>query len=86
MNNEERNMIHLQPVGEIPHAATAFVSMCDDDHFMASIYELAGDLIYVTFDSSRLWEEEVADHSDIVRHVDASTLSIIGLASLNVLR
>lgn len=49
--------------------------MCDDYHFVAAINELRGDLVDVTFDSSWLGKEEVANHGNIVRHYGAQLLS-----------
>ena len=44
--------------------------MCDDHDLVAAVDQLRRQLVDVTFDSSRLREEEVADHGDIVRHLD----------------
>lgn len=66
VDDEKRHMIHLEAVGEIPHALAVVVRMCDDDDFVSAVYELAGELVDVGFDASWLREEEVADHGDVV--------------------
>ncbi len=62
-------MIDFETVREIPHSGSSFISVCDDNHFMSSVYKLRRQLVYVTFHPSRLREEEVADHCDVVRHL-----------------
>ena len=57
--------------------------MGDDDDFVSSIDELGGQLVDVAFDSSWLWEEEVADHSDIVRHSDDNAFMFAGSVLLS---
>lgn len=68
--DEERNVVDLQAICEIADTGAAFVGMGDDDDFVAAVDELGRQLVYVTLDSSRLWEEEVADHGNVVRHRD----------------
>lgn len=64
-------MIDLQTVGEVVYTGTTFVCMRDDYHFVTSIDQFGRELVDVTFNSSWLGEEEVTDHSDVVRHLDA---------------
>lgn len=61
-------MIDLQSIGEIVDTRPALVGVCDDHDFVASVYQLGGQLIDMALDSSWLGEEEVADHRDVVRH------------------
>lgn len=63
-------MVNLEPIGEISDSGAALISMSDYDDLVATVNELGRDLIYMTFDSSRLGEEEVADHGNLVRHFD----------------
>lgn len=46
--------------------------MCDDDDLVATIDELGGELVDVAFNAAGLGEKEVADHGDVVRHLDFS--------------
>lgn len=57
-------------IGEVPNASATLIGMGDDYDFVATVDELAAQLVDVTFDTAGLWEEEVADHSDVVRHLD----------------
>ena len=62
-------MIDFQTICEIPDTGTPFIGMSDNDNFMTTVDELCGQLVDVAFDSSWLREEEVADHSNVVRHL-----------------
>lgn len=64
-------MIDFQTIREIVYTSTTFVSMSDNHDLMASINQFACELIDVTFDSARLREEEIADHGDVVRHIES---------------
>ena len=44
--------------------------MCDYDDFMAAIDELGRELIDMAFNATGLGKKEVADHGDVVRHVE----------------
>lgn len=44
--------------------------MGDDDDLVAAVDELGGELVNMGFDAARLWEEEVADHGDVVGHCE----------------
>ncbi len=61
-------MVDLETIGEVADTCPSFVGMCDDDNFVATVYELRGELVNVTFDAARLGEEEVADHGNVVSH------------------
>jgi len=44
--------------------------VCNDDYLMAAIDELGGELVDMAFDATWLGKEEVADHGDVVRHLE----------------
>lgn len=67
--NKERNMIDFEAIGEISDASAALVGVSYYDHLVAAIDEFSRELVNVTFDSSRLRKEEVADHGYFVRHI-----------------
>ena len=54
------------------YSGTTLVCMCDYHYLVAAVDQLRRQLVDVTFDSSRLREEEVTDHGDVVRHLDES--------------
>ena len=68
INNKEGHMVDLETIGQIADSSATLVLMGDDDDLVASVNELLRQLVDVTFDSSGLREEEVADHGDVVRH------------------
>jgi len=68
VDDEEGNMVDFEAIGEIPHARPSFVCMRNNNHLMAAVDKLRRELVDVTFDSSRLGKEEIADHGDVVRH------------------
>ena len=70
IDDEERYMIHFEPIGQISDTSSSLVGMCDDDHLVAAIDEFGGELIDVAFNAAGLGEKEVADHGDVVRHLD----------------
>lgn len=82
INDEERNVVDFETVCQVTDAGTVFVGMGDDDDFVAAINELAGELVDVALDSSRLGEEEVADHCNIVRHL-ARVATVMAVHRLN---
>ena len=65
---EERHIVHFEAICEVSYASSFFVGMRDDYNLVAAIDELRRDLVDMTFDSSRLGKEEVADHGNVVRH------------------
>lgn len=67
-------MVDLEAIREVSHSGSPFVCMRDDDDLVAAVDELRGELVDVAFDSSWLGEEEVADHSNIVRHGEDALL------------
>lgn len=67
IDDEKGDVVHFKAVGKVANALAVTVGMCDDDDFVSSIYEFAGELVDVRFDASWLREEEVADHGDVVR-------------------
>jgi len=76
VDDQKRYMVHLQAVCEIPDACSTSIGMRDDNDVVATINELGGKLVDVTLDTTRLWEEEVADHCNVVRHDELASLPI----------
>ncbi len=68
--NQEWDMIDLETIGKIPHTCSALVGVCNDHNLVAAIDELGRELVDVTFNAAGLGEKEVADHGDVVRHLD----------------
>jgi hypothetical protein len=64
IDDQERDMVDLETIGEIVDSCPTFVGVGDHDDLVATIDQLAGKLIDVTFDSSWLRKEEVANHSN----------------------
>jgi len=62
-------MINFEAIGKISYACPAFVCMRDYDYLVAAVDKLGRELVDVTFNTARLGEKEVADHSDVVRHL-----------------
>lgn len=67
VNDEERHVVDLEAVGQVANTLAIAVRVRDDDDLVAAVNQLAGELIDVGFDASRLREEKVADHGDVVR-------------------
>ena len=59
-------MVDFDTVGEVADAFAVIVGVGDDNDLVATVDKLCGELIDVRFDASWLWEEEVANHSDVV--------------------
>lgn len=66
VDDEEGHVVDFEAVVEVANALAIVVVMGDDDDFVASVDELAGELVDVRFDAAGLGEEEVADHGDVV--------------------
>lgn len=64
----ERNVVDLESIGQVAYTCTACVGVRYDYNFMPAIDELARQLIDVTFYSTWLGKEVVADHGNIVGH------------------
>ncbi len=73
---EKRDVIDLETIGEVSYSCTAPIRMSNDDHFVAAVDQLCGQLVDVTLNSSWLREEEVADHGDVIRHFETIMESI----------
>lgn len=74
-------MVDLDAVCEVADALAIVVGMGDYDDLVATVYELAGDLVDVRLDAARLGEEEVANHGDSIRpasHFDDGTKLQLG--------
>ena len=69
VDDQEWNMVHFEAIGEVSDTAAALVRMSDDDNFVATINEFGRKLIDMALDAAGLREEEIADHSNIVRHL-----------------
>lgn len=63
---EEGHVVDLDAVGEVADALAVIVGVSDDDNLVSTVDELCGELVDVRLDASRLGEEEVANHSDVV--------------------
>lgn len=72
--DQERYMVDLEAIRKVAYTCSTFVVMCDDYDFVAAINQLCRQLVDMTFDSSRLGKEEVAYHSDVVRHIGGECL------------
>lgn len=59
-------MIDFNAVGQIADSFAVVVGVGDDDHFVAAVDELGGELVDMGFDAAGLRKEEVADHGDVV--------------------
>ena len=71
VDDKKRNMVDLETVRKIANASSPFIRMSDDDDFMATVDELCRELVDVAFNAAGLGEKEVADHRDVVRHLEA---------------
>jgi hypothetical protein len=67
-NDEEWHMVDLKSICEVSYSGSIIVGVRYYYDFMSAINQLCRKLIDVTFDTPRLWKEEVADHSNVVRH------------------
>lgn len=77
VNDQKRDVIDFETIGQVAYSCTTLVGMSDDDDFVTAVDQFSRQLVNVTFDSSWLREKEVADHSDIVRHLDIVIDSIV---------
>jgi len=68
VNDEKGHMVDFEAVGQIADTRATLIGVCDDDDLVSTINELGRQLVDVTFDSSWLRKEEVADHSNVVAH------------------
>ena len=66
--DQKGNMVDFESICQIANSGAAVVSVCEDNNLVAAVNELGRELVDVTLDSSRLRVEEVADHSNVVRH------------------
>jgi hypothetical protein len=68
--DQERYVIDFETIRQVSHTSPTIICMCYDDDFMPSVDEFSRELVNVAFNSSGLREEEVANHGNIVRHLD----------------
>lgn len=66
VDDKKGDIVHLKAVGEVSHACAVVICVSDDNDFVATVDELAGELIDVRLDASWLREEVVANHSNVV--------------------
>lgn len=69
VKDQKRHMVDLDAIRKPPYPFPVLIGMRDNDNFMTTVDQLRRKVIYVALDSSRLWKEEVADHSNSVRSV-----------------
>jgi hypothetical protein len=81
VNVQEWYIVDFEAIGKVSYAGSFFVGMGDDYNFVSAIDELGRKLIDMTFDTSWLGKEPVADHGNIVRHggVDVDRIWCAGL-------
>lgn len=70
-------MVDLEAICEVPNTGPSFIRVGDDDDFVAAIDEFGRELIDMAFNAAGLGEEEVADHRDIVRHLEGFQTSLL---------
>jgi len=70
IDNQEWNMIDLEAIRKVPDACPSIICVSYNNNLMSSVDEFRGELVNVALDSTRLGKEEVADHSNVVRHDD----------------
>lgn len=66
VNDEEGDVVDLEPVGEVAHARAVAVGVGDDDDLVAAVNEFGGELVDMRLDAPGLRVEEVAHHGDVV--------------------
>jgi len=66
--DEEGDIVDFEAIRKIPDTGSFIVGMSDYYNFVSAVDELRRKLIDMTFDTSRLREEEIADHGNVVRH------------------
>ena len=71
VDHKEWYMIDFETICEISDSSSTLVSVCNDYYLVATINELRRELVDMAFDASWLGKEEVADHSNVVRHLKA---------------
>lgn len=68
VDDQEGDVVDLQSVGEVVYTGSTIVRVGYNDNLVPTVDQLGGELIYMTFHSAGLREEEIANHSDVVRH------------------
>lgn len=68
VDDEKGNVVDFEAIGEISNSCSSVASMCNYYDFVSAIDEFGGELVDVTFNSSWLGKEVVADHSNVVGH------------------
>lgn len=70
IDDQERNVVDFEAIGEVPHTRSPFICMRYNYYFVPPIDKLASQLVDMTLDASRLRKEPIADQGDIVGHVE----------------
>ena len=65
-------MIDFNTIREISDSSSTLVGVCNNNYLVTTVNELRRELVDMAFDTSWLGKEEVADHRNIVRHLEAS--------------
>jgi hypothetical protein len=68
VDDKEGHVVYLETIRQIPYAGSLIVCVGDDYNFVSAVDEFRRELVDMTFDSPRLGEEEITDHSNVVRH------------------
>lgn len=68
VNDEEGNVVNFEAICQVSHTSPALVRVGYYYYFMTPVNKLRRELVNVTFNSSWLGKEVVADHGNIVRH------------------
>lgn len=66
VHDKKGDMVDFEAIREISYASSTFVGMGNDDDLVSTVYEFAGELVDMTLDATRLWEEEIANDGNVV--------------------
>ena len=70
IDDKKRYMVDLETIRKVPNASSPFIRVSDDDDFMTTVDELSRELVDVAFNAAGLGEKEIADHRDVVWHLE----------------
>lgn len=84
VDDEERNIVDFEAIGEVSDAGSVGVGVCYYYDFVAAVNELRGQLVDVRLDTPGLRVEEVARHRNVVGHFGreltaAACLRVLGI-------
>jgi len=57
------NCVNLEAIWEVTYSSPVSIEVCDNDYFMTSIQQTLRKLIYMAFNSTNVWIEEVRHHA-----------------------